>query len=134
MTRASVFLAAASLWIPAVSARSDPPVPYDVKAAFIESDENKDGVIEIDEFYDRQVDVFFLDDKDKDGTLSRDEYMAAVVVTEDFSLVDRDGDGKVTKREFIRARLPLFRLADTNNDGELTLEEVTAAYEARAKK
>ncbi len=134
MTRASVFVALASLVLPAVSARSDPPAPYDVRVAFIEADTNKDGMIEIGEFYDRLVDVFFLDDKDKDGFLSHDEFVAAVVIDEPFSQVDRNGDGKISKQEFIRARLPLFRATDTNDDGSLSLDEVIAVYEVKGKK
>ena len=133
--RVSVFGAASALVLPALPAHADPPAaPYDVRAAFAEADANKDGMIEIGEFYDRLVDVFFLDDKNKDGSLSREEFVAAVVIDEPFSEVDRNGDGKVTKQEFIRARLPLFRATDTNDDGSLSLEEVIAMYEARGKK
>jgi hypothetical protein len=124
----------ASLVLPALRAHSDPPAPYDVRAAFAEADANKDGVIEIGEFYDRLVDVFFLDDKDKDGFLSHDEFVAAVVIDEPFAQVDRNGDGKVSKQEFIRARLPLFRQTDKNDDGVLSLEEVIAIYEVKGKK
>ena len=134
MTRASVLISLAALALPAATGRSDPPAKYDPRAAFAEADENKDGVIEIGEFYDRLVDVFFLDDTNKDGSLSHDEFVAAVVIEEPFSQVDRNGDGKVSKQEFVRSRLPLFRSSDTNDDGVLSLEEVTAAYEAKGKK
>jgi len=134
VARASVCVVLASLVLPALRARSDPPVQYDVRAAFAEADANKDGVIEIGEFYDRLVDVFFLDDKDKDGFLSHDEFVAAVVIDEPFAQVDRNGDGKVSKQEFIRARLPLFRQTDKNDDGVLSLEEVIAVYEVKGKK
>jgi Ca2+-binding EF-hand superfamily protein len=130
----SVFAALTALWLPALRAHADPPVAYDVRAAFLEADTNKDGVIEIGEFYDRLVDVFFLDDKDKDGFLSHDEFVAAVVIDEPFAEVDRNGDGKISKQEFVRARLPLFRAADTNDDGTLSLEEVIAIYEVKGKK
>src|SRR5258706_5450738 len=135
LLRVSVFSAASALVLSAFLAHADPPAaPYDVRAAFAEADENKDGMIEIGEFYDRLVDVFFLDDKNKDGSLSREEFVAAVVIDEPFSEVDRNGDGKVTKQEIILARLPLFRATDTNDDGSLSLCEGIAIYEARGKK
>jgi Ca2+-binding EF-hand superfamily protein len=133
VTRASVLCALAMLVLPAASARSAPPSKYDPKAAFAEADQNKDGMIEIGEFYDRLVDVFFLDDTDKNGSLSHDEFIAAIVIEEPFADVDRNGDGKISKQEFVRSRLPLFRSSDTNGDGMLSLEEVTAAYQKGKK-
>ena len=73
VTRISALLAAASLVLPALVARADPPAPaYDVRAAFDEADANKDGEIEIGEFYDRLVDTFYLGDVNKDGYLDHD--------------------------------------------------------------
>lgn len=118
----------------ALPARGAPPEGYDVEAAFAEADVNKDGGVEIDEYYDRLVELYFHADADKDGTLSRDEYMNAVVIEEDFSKVDIDGDGKVTRREFVRSRLPLFMAADADHDGSLSLDEVKAMLEKGSAK
>ncbi|MGH9887202.1 MAG: EF-hand domain-containing protein [bacterium] len=112
----------------------EPAKPYDAKAAFAEADTNHDGAIELDEFYNRLVDIFFLGDTDKDGFLTEEEFVRVVVVKEDFTQVDKSKDGKLSKREFVAARLPLFVAIDTDGDGELSLVEVTAAYEGRAKK
>jgi Ca2+-binding EF-hand superfamily protein len=105
---------------------------YDVEAAFAETDTNKDGLIEIDEFFDRLVEIYFHGDSDKNGTLSREEFAKAVVVAQEFASVDRNGDAVVDRREFVRARLPVFMQADSDRDGALSLAEVKAALEGRS--
>lgn len=117
----------------ASSAQGAPPEGYDVQAAFAEADTNKDGAVEIDEFYDRLVEIYFHADEDKNGTLSREEFVRAVVVREDFTAADVDADGKLTKREFVRSRLPIFLGSDADADGALSLDEVKAALEKGAK-
>ena len=114
-------------------ARTGRAADYDVAGAFAETDSNKDGLIEIDEYFDRLVEIFFHGDADKNGTLSPEEFSKAVVIDEPFSEVDRDGDGKVDRREFVRARLPIFQSADTDGDGALSVAEVEAALRGSAK-
>lgn len=109
-----------------------PQAGYDVEAAFAETDTNNDGSIEIDEFFDRLVEIYFHGDADKNGTLSPDEFAKAVVVQQEFGSVDRNGDGVIDRREFVRARLPVFMQADLDKDGALSLAEVKAALEGRA--
>jgi len=106
---------------------------YDPHKAFQEADKNKDGAIEMSEFYERVTDVFFLGDKNKDGKLSKEEYDAVVVTRTDFVAVDKNGDGFVSESEFTAARVPMFEKADTNKDGKLSEAEVTSAYEANKK-
>ena len=108
--------------------------PYDVKVAFVEADLNGDGSIEIDEYFHRLVDVFFLGDANKDGFLTEEEFVKVVVLKEDFAEIDKSKEGKVDRREFIAARLPLFLVIDTDDDGALSITEVTAAYEGRTAK
>ena len=135
MTRIPALLVTACLVLPAVVTRADPPAQaYDVRAAFLEADSNKDGEIEIGEFYDRLVDIFYLGDVNKDGYLDPTEYDAVVVIHEDFTAVDRDKDGRISRKEFVRSRLPLFRAADKNDDGVLSLDEVVQMYEVKGKK
>ncbi len=100
---------------------------YDVKAAFTQTDRNKDGAIEIDEYHARLVDTFFLGDSDKDGFLSEEEFVRVVVVKEDFAAIDKNGDGKLTRQEYIGARLSHFMDIDTDESGSLSLAEVEAA-------
>jgi Ca2+-binding EF-hand superfamily protein len=116
-----VLLAGASI------AQAAPPADYDVSAAFAEADVNKDGSVEINEYYDRLVETYFHADTDKNGTLSKEEFVKAVVIEEDFAQVDIDANGNVDRREFVRSRLPLFQASDTNHDGGLSLDEVKAA-------
>jgi Ca2+-binding EF-hand superfamily protein len=108
--------------------------PSEVTVAFTETDSNGDGVIEIDEYYRRLVDVFFLGDANRDGYLTEDEFVKVVLQKEDFAELDKSQEGKLSKREFIAARLPVYLVIDTDDDGVLSLSEVTAAYEGRVKK
>jgi Ca2+-binding EF-hand superfamily protein len=109
--------------------QAGPPAGYDVSAAFAEADVNKDGSVEINEYFDRLVETYFHADTDKNGTLSKEEFVKAVVIEEDFAKVDIDSNGVVDRREFVRSRLPLFQASDTDHDGGLSLAEVRAALE-----
>ena len=134
MMRIGAFSAVALLAFGAATAGAQQAPAYDVKAAFAQTDKNGDGAIEIDEFHERLVDVFFLGDVDKDGFLSEEEFAKVVVIKEDFAIVDKNGDGKVSKNEFVSARLPIFIAMDADKDGELSIVEVTAGFEGRAQK
>lgn len=113
----------------AATVQAAPPPGYDVEAAFNEADTNKDGSVEMDEFYNRLVEIYFHADTDKNGTLSKEEFTRAVVIEENFAAADTNGDGILTRQEFIHSRLPLFEANDTNKDGALSLDEVKAALE-----
>jgi Ca2+-binding EF-hand superfamily protein len=132
--RRGAFIAFGLLAFAAVAARAQQTPGYDVKAAFDQTDQNHDGSVEIDEFYDRLVDTFFLGDVDKDGYLTEPEFVAVVVIKEDFAQVDKNGDGKVSRQEFVSARLPQFIAIDTDKSGSLSLEEVNAAFAGRTVK
>ncbi len=134
MTRNSILLACALVTAVAAAARAEAPAGYDVRAAFAEADQNSNGSIEIDEYYDRLVEIFFAGDANKDGFLSREELARTVVIPESFEQADRDADGRVSRREFVRVRLPLFLQLDTDGDGELSFAEVTAALAERGGK
>jgi hypothetical protein len=134
MKRSGSFAALGLLAVAGFVARAEDAPAYDVKAAFDQTDQNHDGAIEIDEFYDRLVDVFFLGDADKDGFLTEEEFVAVVVVKEDFAKVDKSGEGKLSRQEFVGARLPHFIEIDTDKSGSLSLVEVQAALAGRAAK
>jgi Ca2+-binding EF-hand superfamily protein len=131
MMRSTARIAVGLLAFGAFAAQAADAPGYDVKAAFTQTDHNKDGAIEIDEFYDRLVDIFFLGDVDKDGYLTEPEFVAVVVIKEDFAQVDTSGEGKISRQEFVSARLPNFMLIDTDKSGSLSLSEVEAAYAGR---
>jgi len=107
------------------AARKDDP-----RAAFAESDLNRDRVIDRGEFQTRMVEVFYAADVNKDGFLDPTE-LKRLAFPEDFTDDDKDRDGRVSMHEFLRVRFHDFDLADTNHDGELSLEEVVAAYEGK---
>ncbi len=127
----SVFVALA---IGATGASAQETADYDVRAAFDQADTNGDGGVEINEFYDRLVDIYFLGDADKDGSLTEAEFVKVVVIKEDFARIDRDSDGKVSRKEFLSGRVEMFFDIDADDDGSLSLTEVTAAFEARPAK
>lgn len=120
----SLFLALAA------SAASAEEAKYDPKAAFAETDTNKDGVVDHGELYVRIVDVYYLADTNKDGTLSPDE-LRQLPLGGDSKEGDQDGSGGISLREFLRLREHDFQAADTNDDEVLTVEEVIIIYQGR---
>lgn len=125
--RTAVLLSMALLALAARVGAEDTAATYDPKAAFAETDRNGDGVVDLEEFHQRIVDVFYSSDADKDGTLSAAE-LARLPRPEAMKDVDENGDGKVSLHEFVRVRFLQFQEADVNHDGELTLEEVMRVY------
>jgi Ca2+-binding EF-hand superfamily protein len=113
-----------------VARAADQQTPYDVKAAFAQTDTNKDGEIDLCEFHERLVEVFYNADTNKDGYLSPEEY-ARLPFSGDFKDADLSGKGRISLHDFIAVRYRQFVEADTNHDGALSLEEVVAAYEGR---
>ena len=106
--------------------------PRDPKILFAEVDTNGDGIVDLQEFHQRVVDVFYLVDSDKDGFLSPAE-LKQLPHPEQIKDVDKDGDGKVSLHEFVRIRFLQFEAADTSHDGELSLEEVIVVYRVEGK-
>ena len=127
-----------SLWFALLALAAAPAfaeeavAPHDPKAAFAETDTNADGRIDRQEFHERVVEIFYHGDRDKDGYLTKDELIAAVVFEEDFVGSDRNGDGKLSLYEFIDVRFDTFDEVDEDHDGVLSVEEVVDAYEARS--
>lgn len=92
------------------------------------ADKNHDGRIDLQEFNQRMIEVFFFADTDKDGKLSWVELQAVVVDADPqrFKAADTDGEGKLSLFEFLYALDVDFIQADNNHDGVLDMEEVTA--------
>lgn len=60
-------------------------------------------------------------DKDKDGVVSRDEYLANR--RKAFAKLDRDGDGRLSFEEFAVKTSDRFAQADSSRDGRLSAAE-----------
>ncbi len=91
-----------------------------------QADRNGDGVVDRREFQLRMVDVFYLQDADKDGRLTRAELPGASAKV--FTVADRNGDGALDMKEFLAARAQDFARADADGDGGLSVAEA-ASYE-----
>ena len=102
------------------------------KTAMEQADKNHDGMLDHGEYFERQVDVFFLLDRDKDGRLTATEIGEVDVDT--FARCDRNKDGSLSLAEFTAAREKDFDQADTNGDEVLYLSEIDAASRPPAKK
>lgn len=129
----SLLLASMTLMLTSGAWAADQGKPYDPRAAFAESDTNKDGAIDLEEFHVRLVEIFYNADTNKDGFLSIDEY-ERLPFSGAFKDADANGDGRTSLPEFVRIRFQQFEAADTNHDGELSLEEVVVSYEGRKPK
>ncbi len=77
-------------------------------------------------------------DTDRDGAISREEFMAAHARAEQaFDKLDTNGDGAISRDEFLAGgrggpgRAERFRVLDSNSDGRITREELEARHTAR---
>ena len=70
---------------------------------------------------DREAKRFKRYDKDKDGVISRDEYLAAR--RKAFAKLDTDHDGKLSFDEYSVKAIAKFDAADVKHDGKLTPAE-----------
>jgi hypothetical protein len=100
---------------PAAGQQRVPPSPFDL------TDTNKDGRITPEEYRARMVEVFFLLDRNKDGSLVRDEIPGASEAA--FRAADTSGDGRLSVPEYQNARMRDYAAADANKDGGLTRNE-----------
>jgi Ca2+-binding EF-hand superfamily protein len=125
-------LVLAGLCAGTASAAEPAPPAHDPRAAFAETDTDENGVVDRGEFNARIVEVFYFADTDKNGTLTPEE-QKRLVFPEDFKAADKDSDGRLTLREFLRVRFAEFDVADTNEDGVLSVEEVVAVFEGKAR-
>jgi hypothetical protein len=106
---------------------------YDPRAAFAETDTNRDGVVDHDEFIMRVTEVFYRADVDRNGTLSPAEDSAAMVQTDELIVADTDKNGALSLHEFRRARLRDYDTADADASGTLSVTEVVDAYVPKEK-
>ncbi len=85
------------------------------------ADRNGDGVLDRQEFHQRMVDIFYLQDANKDGRLAPAELPG--LDPKAFARADVNGNGSLELGEFLNARAQDFDAADKNGDGGLSAEE-----------
>jgi Ca2+-binding EF-hand superfamily protein len=132
-----------STWIPIIAAAlavggptaraEDTARKYDPRAAFSDTDLNRDGAVDREEFHRRIVEIFYAADGNKDGFLDPQE-LERLTFPDDFTDDDKDHDGRLSMREFLRVRFHDFDVADRDQDGVLSLDEVVAAFEGRKRR
>jgi adenylate cyclase len=108
------------------------PIQDQGTSIFKDLDKNNDGKVTLDEFMAWREMRFDLLDKNKDGSLSREEVSAgkikfAWLLLKNFALVDQNQDQMISREEFREAsKLRFFRM-DKNRDGHLTQHEMAEA-------
>jgi Ca2+-binding EF-hand superfamily protein len=111
----------------AVGTGSQAPLPASGQTdrAFAETDRNRDGRIDREEFHRRTVEVFYFLDTNRDGFLVVEEIRTTVTL-EAFRAADPNGDGQLSLQEYLNARFRDFAVIDANGDGVITREELEA--------
>ncbi len=121
------FAAASALFVlaaGAVSAQPRPPSP----------DTDKDGFISLAEHLAAGQRGFKRMDANGDGFIDADEQARIAKFTGGKNILapaDLDKDGKVSKEEFMKASEYRFKQADTDGDGKLNAAEQEAMRKAR---
>ena len=95
-------------------------------------DRNHDGPVTCGEWQAYVVELFADADKNKDGTLSEEEFGRIVrtdrlFASANFAYWDTNKDGKVTKSEMIEHQNPAFTLLDRDTDCVLSPTELATA-------
>lgn len=86
-------------------------------------DTDKDGTLDLFEAKKAAAALFDRLDVNHDGTLDRRE-VGNRLSAKEFAAADRDKDGTLTKDEYLAIVEQRFKAADTDNDGTLTPREL----------
>jgi|AGTN01.3.fsa_nt_gi hypothetical protein len=103
-------------------------------------DTDRDGAVSREEFVKGHVradDYFARLDANKDGAVSREEFLAeppGPKRSERFKQLDTNGDGRITREEVDARRTARFDMLDSNRDGKLTADEIEAAHAAMKRR
>jgi len=135
MLRSAIVTAAVSLGLSSAAFAQEEP-PANSLRWFESFDVNKDGFITPEEMETAGASEFDRIDKDKNGTITIDEYLADSPDASDdevrrirnrFAVMDKrgNGDGVVSKTEFINFGKFVISVADQNGDrdGRMSREE-----------
>jgi len=111
-------------------ATSSKPQAPNWEAQFKKADTNTDGKVSRQEFgYLMVEDAFALFDENKDGVVTLQEYVSKGGSPQAFAQIDRNGNGKVTLEEAKASKVAMDRMtirfyeADVDKDGYVTLGE-----------
>jgi hypothetical protein len=95
-------------------------------ASFEAIDRDRDGTIDLDEAKRAAVLLFDQLDRHRTGRLTRSELGRGRMTLAEFSWADRDHDGTLTKDEYLALVERQFRAADLDGDGTVTRAEFKA--------
>lgn len=92
-------------------------------------DADSDGSVSRDEFMAAHQNAdarFAAIDADKDGAVSQEEYLAAGRENREarFKAMDSNGDGRLTREELDARRTAMFDTMDSDKDGRITAQEM----------
>lgn len=87
-------------------------------------DPDNDGTIDLPEANDAAGAMFDSLEGDNDGTLDRKEMAATKVDKKTFNKADPDKDGTLTKDEYLTIVKSRFEAADPDHDGTVSLAEL----------
>lgn len=93
-------------------------------AAFGNSDHDGNGVVDIEEYRARMIEIFVFLDENEDGYLVIADVPDAN--KDVFPVADSNGDGRIALREYLVFLMPRFWKADYDGDNVLSLPEVGA--------
>ncbi|MFO1105682.1 MAG: EF-hand domain-containing protein [Amaricoccus sp.] len=96
-----------------------------ITIAFQQADRNGDGALNLDEYIANAVVLY----EQAGGTATKGIARGAIpgLTTAQFNAIDRNRDGRISLGEFVAEKVIEFFDADTNHDGVLSVTEVIAA-------
>ncbi len=128
-------LTLAAFFIPGTTAAGDPPKTGGLmmENLFVTMDRDGNGRVTRDELAEHTIVQFQAMDRDTDGDLEPEEFLAAWLgsfrksIQRHFATLDADGSGVITEDELSRVMVLQFARFDRDWDGAVTLEELKAS-------